>query len=65
MYYDLHVKRLTYILVATVSDAYIYILFNIFYFDYYFKSSRAAMAQACDCKRDRLWIRFLLEETKF
>ena len=27
--------------------------------------SRGAGAQACDCKRDRLWVRFRLEDIKY
>ena len=31
----------------------------------YSQASRGAGAQACDCKRDRLWVRFALEEMKY
>ena len=31
---------------------------------YNYDASRGAGVQACDCKRDRLWVRFPLEEMK-
>ena len=32
--------------------------------DYKTQSSRGAGAQACDCKRDRVWVRSPLEENE-
>ena len=29
------------------------------------EASRGTVAQACDCKRDRLWARFPFEEVKY